>query len=257
MQTELNDNQLQRGNALETKLKRVGILHNGLSSADDKRKYRTRYNKLTEEMMRIMGKPHRMPERVADADPDDAHDDPLPPDYEDIINSDPKPHPSPVSMSEDAIKKTIAASRRFGVSMQLFDCKACSCCGLTSPTHCDPDFPHDTECPFPRKHLKLDFKPAWRCNCEICNLGIYWPTGRPRLMEQYAPNHHGKHPWEVMTNEQEGIPNAQLCPRCYKEKSIKPGELERELSVTNEVCFCANCSTNIYFMMGFLTLPIK
>ena len=203
----------------------------------DKRNYKARYKTITDDMKKIMGKPHRMPERIADANSDYEQDDALPPDYEEIINSDPKPHPSPVSMSEEAIKKTLFASRCFGVSMQLFDCEVCSCCGLTSPTHIDRDFPKDKDCLFPRKHLNVEFKDAWHCNCERCNLGMYWPTGRHKLFGEYAPNHDGKKPWEFLPNAEEGKPNAQLCTRCYNEKSVKSEDLERELFVINAACF--------------------
>ena len=86
---------------------------------------------------------------------------------------------------------------------------------------------------------------------------MYWSTNRPNIIGQYAPNHNGKNPWEFLPNAKKAKPNLQLCTRCYKEKSVKPDNLERELFVINAACFCATKSTNDFFMTGFLMFPMR
>ena len=143
------------------------------------------------------------------------------------------------------------SARRFAVSMQLFDCNTCSCCGLTRPFHDNPEFPKLDDCPFKPRHLNAKYYKAWKCNCETCNGKKYYAAKRPSVMKRYKNTHDNKDPWEVMDDEQMDQPNALLCNNCYQEQS--PGNYNE--NSTYKLCLCMFCiggkGSNI-FMYNYL-----
>ena len=140
--------------------------------------------------------------------------------FQQILDTDPKPLPCPVQMDSDARDTTDLSARRFSISMQLLDCRTCDCCGLTKPYHDDPTFPEDDECPFKRRHLVNGFQPAWKCTCDRCDGARYFGANRPKIITFYRRDHGGQAPWEFLRLNKDA-PNALLCAKCYNEQSEK------------------------------------
>ena len=218
---------------LKTKLRRIGVKLPEDADRTTRQKFKRTYDKQREAMERLMAKkPHRQLEPQPQEDSDSAHSDSEVQhshnDCQELLDTDPKHHPCPVKMNDCSKDTVLLAGRRFAISMQLFDCDRCSCCGFTKPFHADPTFPPDSDCPFPPKHLAEKYHPAWKCDCEMCKGALYYGAKRNKIMDFYRQQHGGREPWEVMPSEEEGRPNAMLCNSCYHEQSAKDEDSHRQ-----------------------------
>ena len=151
-------------------------------------------------------------------------------DFHKILDTDPKHLPCPVKMNSDAKETADLAARRFSISMQLFGCRTCDCCGLTKPYHDDPIFPDAADCPFRPRHLINGYERAWKCNCERCDGARYFGAGRHKVIDFYRRDHEGRAPWEVLGLDK-NEPNAWLCAKCYKEHDVKEEHFNGDLTL--------------------------
>ena len=136
-----------------------------------------------------------------------------------ILDTDPKSLPFPVNINPNARETADLAARRFSVSMQLFGCRTCDCCGFTKLYHDDPTFPDAKDCPFRPRHLVNGYERAWMCNCDLCDGARYFAAARPNVIGFYGREHQGRAPWEVLGLDK-NKPNAWLCAKCYREQDI-------------------------------------
>lgn len=174
--------------------------------------------------------------------PEGARHDEDPPDFRDLLDCDPKPYPCPVGIDPTSAEAVDLAGRRTAVSLQMFSCQTCSCCGRVTPFHDDPYFPDDAaDIVFSQKHLKLKYHDAWRCSCDACARGAFYAAQRPSIMNQYRRNHMNRNPWEVMGIESQ-VPNALICDHCYNEYSAaNPADASRE-----SIAFCNNYIASLH-----------
>ena len=218
---------------LETKLRRIGHKMPEGADRNAKQKLKRMYDKMTAAMRRLMTeKEHRQLEPRPQEDDDRDHSDldvqQSPDDCQELLDTDPRHHPCPVKMNDESKETVLLAGRRFTLSMQLFDCNRCSCCGCTKPFHADPVFPPHSDCPFPPKHLADKYHPAWKCDCHNCKGALYYGANRTNIMAFYRHKHGGTDPWEVMPEGDEKSTNAMLCNSCYKEQSAKDEDAYRK-----------------------------
>lgn len=126
----------------------------------DKRKATAVYKKQTKKMNVFLTLPH-VPDEGSNYE------------FWKILDTDPKYCPCSVKMDSDITEISTLAERRFGISIQLFNCHTCHCCGLTKPFHDDPTFPADADRPFPLWHLVKGYQQAWKYRCKFVKvLGI-------------------------------------------------------------------------------------
>ena len=114
-------------------------------------------------------------------------------DCQELLDTDSKHHPCPVKMNNNSKETVLLAGRRFGISMQLFDCNnRCSCCNFTKPFHDDPTFPPDSDCPFSPRHLADKYHPVWKCDCKKCKGALYYGAKRDKIMYFYCQQPGGQ-----------------------------------------------------------------
>jgi hypothetical protein len=141
-----------------------------------------------------------------------------------LQNSNPQPYPNIIKMKEGSDIATALCGRRFEVSMLQYLCKTCSCCGFTSPTHCDPFYPSASDdCGALRhSHLNMKFHDAWECNCyDVCHGQQFYSARRPTIMQCFSYLHGNRAPQDVIGCQS---PNAILCNNCYFEFKQQDGE---------------------------------
>ena len=138
--------------------------------------------------------------------------------YKSILHNKPKPYPTPFAMSNLSKKKHTLHGRRFEVSMYMFDCESCSCCGRVKPGHVDPYFPNNS--PFERKHLLNPYHKAWKCTCKSCKGCQFYCDERRSHMYYFAANHNKLTRWDFLGCSKDAN-NAVLCNSFYKEIDSK------------------------------------
>jgi hypothetical protein len=142
-----------------------------------------------------------------------------------LKNSHPQPFPNIIKMKENVEVEAALYGRRFEVSMLQYVCKTCSCCGFTSPVHCDTFYPADSVDggAFQHSHLTMNFHDAWECNCmNVCGGQQFYGARRPTIMESFSSLHGNQSSHDVIGSQ---CPNATLCNNCYYEfKHQRDGE---------------------------------
>lgn len=116
-----------------------------------KTRLNTRYKKIRDAMVKHMEKPHQrpLPRKLA-----------VKLNLQDFFTLTQSTTRVLLKWTKKRNKKTILGGRRSAISMQLFDCNTCFCCGWTNPFINNPLFPSDTGCPFPPHHLVGTYHPA-------------------------------------------------------------------------------------------------
>ena len=108
--------------SLAIKLRRIGIALPENANTNTKKRYKKKYKDVKNAMQdHMLYPPHRQPAEGETSD------------FRKILDTDLKPLPCPVNMNTDARETADLAARQFTVSMQLFGCHTCDCCGLTKP----------------------------------------------------------------------------------------------------------------------------
>jgi len=112
--------------------------------------------------------------------------------YETLLNTPPRPYPSPAPLSEASLKKHAIQSRRVETSLLLYSVCQCDSCGRVQPEHKDDKFTLtakqglDPEPVFERKALMNKMHKAWHCECEgYCRGSQHWPAERRAFMDFY------------------------------------------------------------------------
>ena len=133
-----------------------------------------------------------------------------------ILDTKPRPYPSPVRMDEVAVKKHVAMGRRAELSLLMYEVAACGCCGSVKPHHCDPDFPDSA--PLSRMHLMNKSHDAWHCTCkEYCKGSQFYASRRHTVMHHYKSNHNQLGPGEYGEAHPNTVFKTSLCHKCYQE----------------------------------------
>ena len=215
---DIAESNLPRG-SLGTKLRRIGVAPPpNNADRNEMRRHRTIYKNVKDKMEEHMLKPpHRQPVNGATSD------------LQMILDTDPKSLPCPVNMNPDARVTADLAARRFTISMQLFGCRTCNCCGLTKLYHDNPTFPEAHDCPFRPRHLVNGYERAWKCDCNLCDGARYFGAGRHKVIDFYRRDHRGRAPWEVLGLDK-NEPNAWLCAKCYREHDVAEDRFNGEVN---------------------------
>ena len=149
-------------------------------------------------------------------------------DYNDFLNTNPRPYQTPVKMSDEAMREHVRAGRDFDISTLLYQVEDCKCCGRVQPGHADPlldvsNSPYKT-IPFARTTLVNKYHDAWHCRCDYCNgdqggnHGQFWPVRRSELIRHYKDKHNGTHPRDFTRGTVERV---RICEACYREVDVK------------------------------------
>ena len=222
---DIAEGDLRYQGSLAIKLRRIGIALPQNANTNTKKRYKKIYKDVKDKMEdHMLNPPHRQP---AEGDTSD---------FRKILDTDPKSLPCPVNMNKDARETADLAARRFTVSMQLFGCRTCDCCGLTKLYHDDPTFPDAQDCPFRPRHLVNGYERAWKCECNLCDGARYFGAGRPKVIDFYRRDHRGRAPWEVLRLDK-NEPNAWLCAKCYREHDVAEDRFNGEVNLDSSYLF--------------------
>eukprot|EP00984_Skeletonema_dohrnii_P031047 scaffold23084_cov153-Skeletonema_dohrnii-CCMP3373.AAC.2 len=135
-----------------------------------------------------------------------------------ILDTKPKPYPSPVGMDSDAVRRHVSSARRAEISLLMHQVKACGCCGSVKPHHSDPGFPDSA--PLKRMHLINQSHDAWHCTCKAYCKGSQFYSARrgTNVMRQYMRMHDQMTPEQYAAHHPDTVvAKTVLCQKCHEE----------------------------------------
>ena len=125
-----------------------------------------------------------------------------------LLDSLPRPYPSPVDMTEESTLNHTVIGRRFEMSSEMYRVVKCDCCGFVKPGHDYPASP--TGVVFERTHLLNKMHPEFHCSRkEFCKGSQFYCANRP-THKYWFYQQHPSHPRDLL-NLPPGETNATIC----------------------------------------------
>ena len=133
-----------------------------------------------------------------------------------LIDSRPRPYPSPVHMTKESTLMHTVIGRGFEISSKMYRVFKCDCCGFVKPGHDDPGFPTDVV--FEQNNLLKRKHPAFHCSCkEVCKGSQFYCANIP-MQKHWFYQQHQRHPRDLLNLPPRGK-NATICNDCHNEIS--------------------------------------